>query len=94
MKTIPSTKFSYNSKTKTFLVNGNDVQFDTTYELENMMTGGRRVFHFDHSTGSEWDPNTKWIYKSTDGEYTLEVGNEDVTPAHAEAYLKAKLRNF
>ena len=92
MTTILSTTFSWNRETKTFKVNGNDVPFDTSYKLKNTITNKVMVFEFSHSTGSEWDSATKWIYKN--GDYILEVGNEDVTPAHAEAYLQAKLRNM
>jgi len=87
---IFSSKFSYNKDTKTFKVKGGDVQFAMDYELVNLKTGKGMVFTLSHSTGSEWDPTTKWIYKSADKKFTLEVGNEEVTPAHAEAYAKSK----
>lgn len=89
---VYSNKFSYNKDTKTFKVKGADVQFGMEYELVNGRTGGSMIFNLSHSTGSEWDPTTKWIYKDMTGNYTLEVGNEQVTPAHAEAYLRAKTR--
>ena len=87
---IYSNQFSYSKETKTFKVDGRAVQFDSSYELVNSKTGNSMKFNFDHSDGSEWDPKTIWFYKSKEG-FTLEVGNEDVTPAHAEAYLNAKL---
>jgi len=83
--------FSYNKETKTFTVNGNAVQFATEYTLHNPKTGGQRKFNFSYSTGSEWDPKTRWVYKSDgDEEFTLEVGNQDVTSRQVDAYLQAK----
>jgi len=56
----------------------------------NENTGGAMEFHFDHSTGSEWCPTTKWIYKSKEG-LELHVGNQEVTANQANAYLQAKI---
>ncbi|MBW3020936.1 hypothetical protein KY334_06575 [Candidatus Woesearchaeota archaeon] len=83
----------YNKDTKTFFIKGGDVQFGTAHEIKNYKTGNSMFFNLDHSTGSEWDPTTKWIYKSKEG-YFLEVGNEEVTPQHANNYLEHKLRNM
>lgn len=94
MATIPihSSKVKYNASTKTFAVGGKGIPFGTKHTLYNELTTLDKQFDFSHSTGSEWDVTTKWIYKSLDG-YTFEVGNEDVTQKHAENYLRAKLRN-
>lgn len=83
----------YRDKIKTFFVKGSAVQFDTSYQVINNDSKKSMQFDFHESTGSEWDPNTLWIYKSKDAQYTLVVGNDDVTPAHAQKYLEAKLRN-
>ena len=86
-------KFKFDKQAGVFYVDGRNIRFDTSYEVVNPMTGGSMIFDFKESTGSEWDPKTVWIYKSEEG-YELRLSNEDVTPAHAEAYLEAKLRNM
>ena len=93
MELVSTEKTKFVKETNTFHVNGKDVNFTTTYKLINPATKGSMEFNFDHSTGSEWDTDTVWVYKSTCGKYELHVGNEDVTPQHAENYLNAKLRN-
>lgn len=87
-----SKKHSYNTETKTITVSGKDVPFDTSYVVKNPKTNGEVMFELSHSTGSEWDPKTMWVYKSKEG-ITLKIGNDDVTPAHANAYLQAKLNH-
>lgn len=86
---INSDKYKYDARTKTFSVDGRKVSFATQYTLKNLKTGTTMDFALDHSTGSEWDPYTIWVY--TNGDFKLHVGNQDVTPAHAASYLKAKL---
>lgn len=93
MKVLHQTQFKYDKETKTFLVDGKQVQFDTSFKLINTKTKGEMDFNFSESTGSEWDPKTLWIYKSKCGKYKMHLTNEDVTPQHAENYLKAKLHN-
>ena len=93
MTTIPSIVFSYNVETKTFYVSEKHTKFDTSYSLVNNKTGKSMEFDLSHSTGPEWDPKTLWVYKSICGNYTLHVGNDEVTPAHAQAYLDHKLRH-
>lgn len=88
---IQGNNIQYSDLLKSFFVNGKDVRFATTYELENEKTGKSKTFKFDHSTGSEWDVKTKWIYKSED-EFVLEVGNEEVTKQMMEDYISAKIR--
>lgn len=75
-----------------FIVSGKSVKFDTSYSLKNEKTGKSVKFEFKESTGSEWDSNTIWIYKSSNG-ILLHLLNDDMTPQHAENYLRAKLRN-
>ena len=87
---IISLKVKYNKENKTFIVSGKLVKFDTSYELFNSETNQAVKFELSHSTGSEWDPKTIWVYKSTNG-FILNVGNDEVTPKHAEHYLNHKL---
>jgi len=85
-------KFSFNPETRTFTASEKDVQFATTYELINPKSGMSMVFDFTHSTGPEFDPNTKWVYKSKEG-FFFEVCNDaQMAKIHAENYLKAKMR--
>ena len=87
-----SKKHDYNPIIKTFFISEKDVAFATTYEIVNPKTKQGKVFDFTHSTGSEWDADTRWVYATKDGEYTLWVGNDaEVTKARADAYLKGKL---
>lgn len=91
MVTLNPDQFTYRKETKEFLVSGKKVKFATSYLLKNTKTGGTMKFDFKESTGSEWEPDTLWIYKSKDG-FTLNLTNEDVTPEHEQAYLETKLR--
>jgi len=83
-------KYSYNKETKTFTMSERDVKFDTTYELFNEKTRGTMKFEFSHSTGAEFDKNTKWIYKADVG-CILEVCNDERMVLEAERnYLIGK----
>jgi len=90
---ITSKIFSFDKKTKIFKVDGKSVPFDTRYTLVNEKTNKGMDFFLSHSTGSEWDTNTKWVYKNFGEEFTLEIGNEDVTPIHVQNYINAKNRS-
>ena len=87
---IQDSNINYDAKNKSFLGNGKRIPFATSYTLKNKDTNGEMTFDFKESTGSEWDPKTLWIYESKTG-YKFILTNEDVTPAHANAYLTAKL---
>lgn len=90
-----SSGWSYNKETSTFKVSEKILPFDTTYNIKNPATGKEMIFEFSHSTGSEFDPKTRWVYKSKGGSITLEVCNdEEMTKANAENYLKAKTEQF
>lgn len=89
---IQKNKVKFDKPTKTFSVKGKGIKFATRYELINQKTGNFTMFDFVEATGSEWDKNTLWKYENSNG-FTLTVGNEDVTQAHADNYLRAKLRN-
>ena len=91
MKNITTDQCNYIKESKTFIAAGKKIQFDTSFTITNPKTKGEMKFDFKESTGSEWDPKTLWVYKSEDG-FTLNLTNEDVTPAHEQAYLEAKLR--
>jgi hypothetical protein len=70
--------------------------FDTEYVVKSPKTGVVKTFKFSHSTGPEFDPETKWIYHSgseINGDlFTLIVHNEkELTEKRASDYLDAKL---
>lgn len=82
----------YDPKTRTFTVSERFVPFDTSYLVFNPKTGASRRFDFVRSTGSEWDPNTRWIYQSKCG-LTLEItGDAAIRKAAADSYLEHKFR--
>ena len=82
-------KLSYNKDTKSFIGSEKGIQFATTYTLTTPK-GGSKEFKFTHSTGPEFDPKTRWVYKSDDG-YTLEICNDaEITKMNAANYLKSK----
>jgi hypothetical protein len=84
-------KWSFDKKTSTILISEKEVPFDTTYNVISPTTGMGNVFQFSHSTGAEFDPNTNWIYKSTDG-IILSVSNDPhLVEVAARKYLNAKL---
>jgi len=89
---IQTNKVSYDNTNKTFFVKGSGIPFATKHELINEKTGHFSMFELEGSNGSEWYPNTLWKYTNENG-YILNIGNDDVTPKHAENYLRAKLRN-
>lgn len=89
--TLSAIRWSYDKSTKTILISERDVPFATKYKVVSPRTGKSKVFDFDHSTGPEFDKNTKWIYKSEDG-VTLAVANDVImVKVAAERYLDAKL---
>jgi len=84
---------AYKAATKTFSMSEKGIPFGTSYELHNPDTGGKIEVEFSHSTGSEWDPKTIYVWKSKDKEYTLELHNDkEITEQRAAAYLAAKTR--
>ena len=92
MTHISTEKTKFVLKANTFHISGKEVTFATTYKLVNPATNGSMEFDLSHSTGSDWDPKTVWVYKSKCEKYELHVGNDDVTPQHAQRYLDAKTR--
>jgi hypothetical protein len=84
--------FAYEADRKCFVVSEKDVsQFATTYMLIST-SGAQKKFDMTHSTGSEWDPNTRYVYKSEDG-LLLEVCNDaQMFKTAAANYLAGKLK--
>lgn len=81
-------------KNKTFFVNERDTTFDTSYDVFNPLTGKSVTFNLSHSTGSEWDPETVWIYKNKDLNLELHISQDpNITNIRANNYLKHKLKN-
>jgi hypothetical protein len=93
MFTIELNKHSYiyNESKKTFVMSERGIPFGTSYVIRNPKTGGSRKFEFTHSTGSEFDPKTRWVYKSEDGIQLEVCNNEQMTKIAAQNYLNAKL---
>jgi hypothetical protein len=83
--------FAYEADRKCFVISEKDVRFATTYMLIST-SGAQKKFDMTHSTGSEYDPNTRYVYKSEDG-LLLEVCNDaEMVKTAAANYLAAKLR--
>lgn len=90
---IQENGIKFNKETNAFKLDGRKVAFATQYILMNDKTKESQAFNFSHSTGSEWDPNTVWVYKTQDELLTLEVSNY-VPSGAKEAYLEAKISNY
>lgn len=82
-------KWSFEEKVIT--ISEKDVAFGTEYNVISPK-GGNKVFHFTHSTGPEFDVNTKWMYKSEDDLQLAVCNDAKMVKIAAENYLKAKLR--
>lgn len=86
-----SEKHVYNKSQKLFVVSERDVSFDTSYKMINPKTNNSVEFDFSHSTGPEFDPKTKYVYKSKDG-LTLEVCNDTfISAIRKQHYLEHKI---
>jgi hypothetical protein len=84
---------SWNKDEKVFSISERHIPFATSYKLLNPKTNKGVVFEFSHSTGPEFDINTKWIYTCDVEEVTLQVCNDAImTNIFADNYLRAKLR--
>lgn len=81
-------------KNKTFFVNERDTTFDSTYDVFNPLTGKSVTFDLSHSTGSEWDPKTVWVYKNKELGLELHISQDPtITRLRANNYLNHKLKN-
>jgi hypothetical protein len=83
--------FSYMGSIKLFTVSELDIpKFDTSYRLWNPITKHGKVFEFTHSTGGEFEPDTKFVYESEDG-IKLEVVNDpERTQDRKNLYVNTK----
>jgi len=82
--------FHYVESLRLITISERNVKFDTAYRLWNPITEHGKVFNFSHSTGPEFSPDTKYIYKSDDG-FTLEIVNDHViTEARKQMYINSK----
>ena len=80
----------YIESLKLISVSEKNVKFGASYRLWNPLTNFGKVFNFSHSTGPEFNPDTKFIYKSEDG-FTLEVQNDkELTTKRSQMYLESK----
>ncbi len=87
-----TTPYSYNKDTKVFSFSEKDVPFASTYEVLNPQTGNKVSFDLSHSTGPEFHPDTKWVYKNKQSDVTVEVCNDAlITKLRGLAYLDHKL---
>ena len=84
---------SYTESLKLITVSEKHVtKFDSSYRIWNPITEHGKVFDFTHSTGPEFEPDTKYIYKSEDG-LTLEIVNDPTRcKERKQMYIDAKLR--
>jgi len=86
LNTIP---WSYDKKVIT--ISEKDIHFGIEYNVISPK-GGNKVFKFSHSTGPEFDVNTKWIYVNDDGLQLAVCNDPKMVKDAAERYLKHKLR--
>lgn len=88
----PIHKKDYDKESKTFTISEVGVQFSMNYTLINPTTGGKKEFELSHSTGSEFDPDTEWIYESKDG-FTLKIVQDyKITKEREAHYTYHKMR--
>ena len=82
---------TYSESIKLFSVSELNIgKFDTSYRIWNPITKHGKVFNFTHSTGPEFEDDTKYVYKSDDG-FILEVANDPVLIKRRKInYLNAK----
>ena len=92
---INSEYVTYDKETRTLTTTERYVtNFQTSYLLKNMQTGGEMQVDFKEMTGPEFDPNTASVYKSKNNELTFVVKNDPIiTKRRGEMYLKAKMYN-
>lgn len=92
MTRIDLNTISWSFKDNVITISEKDVPFASDYAVVSP-SGGVKEFKFAHSTGSEFDPKTQWIYKSEDGLQLAVCNDAKMVKAAAAAYLKAKTRN-
>ena len=86
--------FSYDDKTNIITLDGSMVDFKTEYIIFNLKKSTMVSFKFDHSTGSEWDADTIWVYKSDETDVIMNVTNDSqvVCNRRADMYKSSKRR--
>jgi hypothetical protein len=90
MTRVDLTNIKFSVDGKIIRVSEKDIKFDTEYEIRSARTGRVETFRFSHSTGSEWDPKTEWVYVNGGG-IEFRVCNDPVITAQLAAdYLKSK----
>ena len=82
-------KFSVTDKV--IRVSEKDIKFDVEYEIISSKTGNAESFRFSHSTGSEWDPTTEWVYVNSGGIEFRVCNDPQITAQLAANYLSSKL---
>ena len=91
MVQIDLKKIDWSFKNGVITISERDVRFATEYNVISPK-GGNKVFKFTHSTGPEFDKNTKWIYQNENG-IQLAVCNDPILVKKAvQEYLTDKLR--
>ena len=81
----------FDKKTNAFYGNEKDIPFSIVYQIINIISKNSEVFKLSYSTGPEFDPETKWIYKSTTSEIQLVICNDfKITTRNEESYLRHK----
>jgi len=84
-------KIDWSFKNDTITISEKDTRFGTEY-LVISPKGNGKVFKFSHSTGPEFDKNTKWIYTSEDNIQLAVCNDANMVKHAAKEYLSAKLR--
>lgn len=92
MTKIDLNKIPWSYQNKVIIISEKGIPFDTEYSVMSP-SGGIKEFKFTHSTGPEFDVNTKWMYKSDDGLQLAVCNDAQMVKAAAAAYLKAKTGN-
>lgn len=82
-------KIKWSFENKVITISEKDVAFGTEYNVISPK-GGQKVFKFTHSTGPEFDVNTKWIYESDDKLQLAVCNDAKMVKVAAENYLKGK----
>lgn len=91
---IQKSKITFNKETNKFFGCDKDFPFDIEYELVNDRTQKSMKFKLQYSTGSEFDPNTEWVYANDDKTFSFIVGQDAaLTNQRAQSYLSHKLNN-
>lgn len=92
MVLVDLNKIKWCYQDKVITVSEKDVPFSTEYNVLSPK-GGNKIFKFTHSTGPEFDADTKWMYKSEDGLQLAVCNNAKMVQKAVQDYLKAKLQN-